>query len=124
MRGQRGPRWPEPLRRRQPWPDKPAWSAGRPAVDQPTTLHLRHAVGWADLTVGTWRPRALAPPPRVQVLSVARAVPHHPQRPVTRWTVKSFFSCKSYRADAALLRGGDAPATSAGASRGWASLHD
>ena len=34
------------------------------------------------------RPRALAPPPRVQVMSVASPVPHAHARPGTRWTLQ------------------------------------
>jgi transposase len=33
------------------------------------------------------RPRTIAPPTRVQVLSVARAVPHAQHRTITRWTL-------------------------------------
>jgi transposase len=75
-------------------------------VDQPTTLHIGRALGCANLTVGqgrrrsrrmgsaglqdarrAGRPRALAPPTRVQVIAVASTLPHDHDRPVTRWTL-------------------------------------
>ena|ERR1700675_3051072 len=75
------------------------------AVDQPTNLPIGRELRCANLTVGTWRrrylalgcaglqdarrvgrPRAIAPPPRVQVISVASTGPHDHDRPVTRWT--------------------------------------
>jgi len=77
------------------------------AVDQPTNLQIGRELGCSNLTVGQWRrrylgmgfaglqdarrtgrPRAIAPPTRVQVLSVASTVPHDHERPVTRWTLK------------------------------------
>jgi len=76
------------------------------AVAQPTNLQIGREWGCANLTGGQWRrrylgmgfagvqdarrtgrPRALAPPTRVQVLSVASTVPHDHERPVTRWTL-------------------------------------
>ena len=76
------------------------------AVEQPTNLHIGHELGCSNLTVGTWRrrdlalgfpglqdarrsgrPRPIASPTRVQVLSVASALPHDQDRPVTRWTL-------------------------------------
>src|SRR6266446_8375189 len=77
------------------------------AVDQPTNLHIGRELGCANLTVGTWRrrylgmgfaglqdarrtgrPRAIAPPTRVQGISVASTLPHDHDRTVTRWTLK------------------------------------
>jgi len=77
------------------------------AVDQPTNLHIGRELGCSNLTVGTWRrrylgmgfaglqdarrtgrPRAMAPPTRVQGISVASTLPHDHDRPVTRWTLK------------------------------------
>jgi transposase len=76
------------------------------AVDQPTNLHIGRELGCSTLTVGKWRrrslalgfaglqdarragrPRALAPPTRVQGISVASPLPHAPDRPVTRWAL-------------------------------------
>src|SRR5882762_9028495 len=77
------------------------------AVDQPTNLHIGRELGCSNLTVGKWRrrylgmgfaglqdarrtgrPRAMAPPTRVQGISVASTLPHDHDRPVTRWTLK------------------------------------
>ena len=76
------------------------------AVDQPTNLHIGRELGCSNLTVGKWRrrylelgfaglqdarragrPRVIAPPTRVQVISVASTLPHDHNRPVTRWTL-------------------------------------
>ena len=76
------------------------------AVEQPTHLQIGHELGCSNLTVGTWRrrylelgfpglhdarrsgrPRIIAPPTRVQVISVASALPKDQERPVTRWTL-------------------------------------
>lgn len=76
------------------------------AVDQPTNLHIGREVGCSNLTVGKWRrrylelglpglqdaprsgrPRTIAPPTRVQVISVASALPQDHKRTVTRWTL-------------------------------------
>ncbi len=76
------------------------------AVDQPTNLQIGRELGCSNLTVGTWRrrylgmgfaglqdarrtgrPRAMAPPTRVQGISVASTLPHDHDRPVTRWTL-------------------------------------
>src|SRR6266478_6447111 len=76
------------------------------AVEQPTNLHIGHELGCSNLTVGKWRrrylalglpglqdarrsgrPRTIASPTRVQVISVASALPHDQDRPVTRWTI-------------------------------------
>jgi len=76
------------------------------AVEQPTNLHIGHELGCSNLTVGKWRrrylalglpglqdarrsgrPRTIASPTRVQVISVASALPHDQDRPVTRWTL-------------------------------------
>ena len=76
------------------------------AVDQPTNLQIGRELGCSNLTVGKWRrrylgmgfaglqdarrtgrPRAIAPPTRVQVISVASTLPHDHDRTVTRWTL-------------------------------------
>src|SRR6266436_4302607 len=76
------------------------------AVDQPTNLQIGRELGCSNLTVGKWRrrylalglpglqdarrsgrPRTIAPPTRVQVISVASALPQDQQRTVTRWTL-------------------------------------
>lgn len=76
------------------------------AVEQPTNLQIGYELGCANLTVGKWRrrylelgfpglqdarrsgrPRLIAPPTRVQVISVASALPKDQERPVTRWTL-------------------------------------
>jgi DDE superfamily endonuclease/Homeodomain-like domain len=77
------------------------------AVDQPTNLPIGHEVGCSNRTVGKWRrrslelgfpglqdarrsgrPRPIAVPTRVQVISMARAVPPDQDRAVTRWTLE------------------------------------
>ena len=76
------------------------------AMDQPTNLHIGHELGCSNLTVGKWRrrylelglpglqdaqrsgrPRTIAPSTRVQVISVASALPQDQERTVTRWTL-------------------------------------
>lgn len=76
------------------------------AVEQPTNLQIGRELGCSNLTVGKWRrrylelgftglqdarrsgrPRAIAPPTRVQVLSVASTLPQDQDRTVTRWTL-------------------------------------
>ena len=76
------------------------------AVDQPTNLQIGRELGCSNLTVGTWRrryvelglpglqdalrtgrPRTIAPPTRVQVISVASTWPPDQHRTVTRWTL-------------------------------------
>ena len=76
------------------------------AVDQPTNLQIGRELGCSNLTVGKWRrrylgmgfaglqdarrtgrPRAIAPPTRGQVISVASTLPHDHDRTVTRWTL-------------------------------------
>src|SRR6266567_3399082 len=76
------------------------------ALDRPTNLHIGHELGCSNLTVGKWRrryldlgllglqdarrsgrPRTIAAPTRVQVISVASTLPHDHDRPVTRWTL-------------------------------------
>ena len=76
------------------------------AVDQPSHLHIGRELGCSNLTVGKWRrrylelgfaglqdarragrPRVIAPPTLVQVISVASTLPHDHNRPVTRWTL-------------------------------------
>ncbi len=75
-------------------------------LDRPTNLQIGHELGCANLTVGTWRrrsldlsllglqdarrsgrPRTIAAPTRVQVISVASTLPHTQDRPLTRWTL-------------------------------------
>src|SRR3977135_2726598 len=76
------------------------------AVEQPTNLHIGHELGCSNLTVGKWRrrylalglpglqdairsgrPRTIAAPTRVQVISVASTLPQEQDRTVTRWTL-------------------------------------
>src|SRR2546427_9052355 len=76
------------------------------AMDEPTNLHIGQELGCSNLTVGKWRrrylelgfpglqdaprsgrPRTIAPPTRVQVISVASALPQDQERTVTRWTL-------------------------------------
>jgi len=76
------------------------------AVDQPTNLQIGRELGCSNLTVGKWRrrylalglpglqdapragrPRTIAPPTRVQVISVASTLPQAQKRTVTRWTL-------------------------------------
>ena len=76
------------------------------AMDQPTNLQIGHELGCSNLTVGKWRrrylelglpglqdaqrsgrPRTIAPPTRVQGISVASALPPDQARTVTRWTL-------------------------------------
>jgi transposase len=76
------------------------------AVDQPTNLQIGRELGCSNLTVGKWRrrylelglpglqdaprsgrPRTMAPTTRVQVISVASALPQDQKRAVTRWTL-------------------------------------
>src|SRR5881397_3322702 len=75
-------------------------------LDRPTNLKIGHELGCANLTVGKWRrryldlglpglqdairsgrPRTIASPTRVQVISVASALPQEQDRTVTRWTL-------------------------------------
>src|SRR5207244_5788843 len=76
------------------------------AMDQPTNLQIGHELACSNLTVGKWRrrylelglpglpdaqrpgrPRTIAPSTRVQVISVASALPQDQERTVTRWTL-------------------------------------
>ena len=76
-------------------------------LDRPTNLKIGHELSCSNLTVGTWRrrylalglpglqdairsgrPRTIASPTRVQVLSVASALPQEQDRTVTRWTLE------------------------------------
>src|SRR3989441_4066737 len=76
------------------------------AVDQPTNLHIGRELGCSNLTVGKWRrrylelglpglqdarrsgrPRVIAAPTRVHVISVASTLPQDQDRTVTRWTL-------------------------------------
>jgi transposase len=76
------------------------------ALDRLTNRTIGHALGCANLTVGKWRrrylalgfpglqdairsgrPRTIAAPLRVQVISVASALPQAQERTVTRWTL-------------------------------------
>ena len=76
------------------------------AADQPTNLHIGRELGCSNLTVGKWRrrymalglpglqdarrsgrPRGIAAPTRVHVLSVASTLPQDHERTVTRWSL-------------------------------------
>ena len=76
------------------------------ALDQPTNRQISRELGCSNLTVGKWRrrylalglpglqdaprsgrPRTIAPPTRVQVISVASTLPQTQKRTVTRWTL-------------------------------------
>ena len=78
--------------------------AGEP--DSPTNLNIAHDLGCSNLTVGKWRrryhaqglaslqdaprpgrPKTIGSPTRVQVISVASALPQDQDRTVTRWTL-------------------------------------
>ncbi len=78
--------------------------AGEP--DRPTNLKIGREMGSSNLMVGKWRrryrdlglaglqdasrpgrPRTIASPTRVQVISVASTLPHEQDRAVTRWTL-------------------------------------
>src|SRR5256712_9697739 len=75
-------------------------------TDTPTNLQIGRDLGCDSHTVGKWRrrylalgfsglqdalrpgrPRTIASPPRVQVISVASALPQDQERTVTRWTL-------------------------------------
>jgi len=75
-------------------------------VDQPTNLHIGRELGCSNLTVGKWRrrylalglpglqdarrsgrPRVIAAPTRLHVISVASTLPQDQERTVTRWTL-------------------------------------
>lgn len=75
-------------------------------TDTPTNLHIGRALGCCNHTVGKWRrrylalgvsglqdairpgrPRTIASSTRVQVISVASALPQDQDRTVTRWTL-------------------------------------
>ncbi len=75
-------------------------------LDWPTNLKIGHELGCSNLTAGKWRrryfdlgvpglqdairsgrPRIIAAPARVQVISVASTLPQDQDRPVTRWTL-------------------------------------
>src|SRR6195256_374093 len=74
--------------------------------DRSTNLKIGHELGCSNLTVGKWRrrylalglpglqdairsgrPRTIAAPTRVQVISVASTLPQEQDRTVTRWTL-------------------------------------
>jgi transposase len=76
-------------------------------TDTPTNLHIGRDLGCGNHTVGKWRqrylalgfsglqdairpgrPRMIASSTRVQVISVASALPQDQGRPVTRWTLE------------------------------------
>ena len=78
--------------------------AGEP--ESPTNLKMAHDLGCSNLTVGKWRrryqnlglaglqdalrpgrPKTIASPTRVQVISVASTLPQDQDRTVTRWTL-------------------------------------
>jgi DDE superfamily endonuclease/Homeodomain-like domain len=75
-------------------------------VDRPTNLQISRELGGHNRTAGKWRrrylalgfpglpdalrsgrPQVIVPPPRVQVISVASALPPDQDRSVTRWTL-------------------------------------
>jgi transposase len=75
--------------------------------DCPSNLHISRELGCDNHTVGKWRrryrdqglaglhdalrpgrPKAIAPPTRVHVISVASTLPQERGRPVTRWTLE------------------------------------
>lgn len=75
-------------------------------VDQPTNRTIGHELGCSNLTAGKWRrryrdlglpglqdavrsgrPRTIASPTRVQVISVASTLPQAHERTITRWTL-------------------------------------
>src|SRR4029453_5579589 len=75
-------------------------------TDTPTNLQIGRDLGCSNHTVGKWRrrylalgfsglqdalrpgrPRTIASPTRVQVISVASALPQDQERTVTRWTL-------------------------------------
>ena len=77
-----------------------------PRWTSPTNLHIGRELGCSNLTVGKWRrrylalglpglqdairsgrPRTIASPTRVQVISVASTLPQDQDRTVTRWTL-------------------------------------
>ena len=74
-------------------------------IDTPTNLQIGRDLGCTNRTVGKWRrrfvalglsglqdaarsgrPRTIVSSTRVQVISVASALPQEQDRPVTRWT--------------------------------------
>jgi transposase len=80
-------------------------------ADTPTNVHIGRYLGCSHRTVGKWRrryhdqgmlglhdaprsgrPRTIASPTRVQVLSVASALPQDQDRPVTRWTLEEILA--------------------------------
>jgi hypothetical protein len=75
-------------------------------VEQPSTRNISRELGCDNHPVGKWRrryhdlgfsglqdavrlgrPKIIAPPTRVQVIAVARALPQDQERPVTRWSL-------------------------------------
>ena len=75
-------------------------------IDQPSHLQMSRELGCHNHTVGKWRrrylelglsglqdavrpgrPKTIAPPTRVQVISMASALPQEQDRPVTRWSL-------------------------------------
>src|SRR2546422_11665870 len=75
-------------------------------TDTPTNLHIGRDLGCANHTVGKWRrrylalgfsgwqdalrsgrPRTIASPTRVKVISVASELPQDQERTITRWTL-------------------------------------
>jgi transposase len=80
-------------------------------ADTPTNVQIGRYLGCSHRTVGKWRrryhdqgmlglhdaprsgrPRTIASPTRVQVLSVASALPQDQDRPVTRWTLEEILA--------------------------------
>jgi transposase len=104
-------------------------------LDRPTNLKIGHELGCSNLTVGKWRrrylalgipglqdamrsgrPRAITPPTRVQVISVASTLPQDQDRPVTRWTLEeiaqvSGVSCKTSISSPTKVRTGSTATT-------------
>jgi len=103
------------------------------AADPPTNMHIGRQLGCSPRTVGKWRrryhdqgmvglhdaprsgrPRTIASPTRVQVLSVASALPPAQDRPVTRWTLEEIM--------ATVLE--DCPSGAVSRSSIWRILHE
>ena len=114
--------------------NEPVWSYGLSLWRQPTTLHIGHELGCSNSHSGqmatalTWNwaspackmpvarggPCIIAPPTRVQVISVASALPQDQERPVTRWTrneiVATLLDALTHRGPSAAQVSGGIPA--------------
>jgi transposase len=85
-------------------------------LESPTNLNIAHELGCSNLTMGKWRrryqdlgvaglqdaprpgrPRTIASPTRVQVISVASTLPQNQNRTVTRWTLNEIVTALSKR---------------------------